>query len=56
MPIHGNSGSKVGVDAGGPVVTPETRTYAPDPVREKACIDHLNLTIPKVNFMSNVKF
>ena len=49
LPIHGNSGSKIGIDAGGPVVTADTRNFHPDPVREKACIDHLKKTIPRVN-------
>lgn len=47
LPIHGNSGSKIGIDAGGNIVTPETRTYVPDLVREKACLDHFRATIPK---------
>ncbi|XP_078688309.1 monomeric sarcosine oxidase-like [Branchiostoma floridae x Branchiostoma belcheri] len=47
LPIHGNTGSKIGIDAGGPRVTPETRTYVPDPVREKACIDFLQKYIPR---------
>jgi sarcosine oxidase len=46
--MHGNSGSKIGVDAGGPVVTADTRNFTPDPVREKACIEHLKKTIPRV--------
>lgn len=46
MPIHGNSGFKIGVDAGGPVVTAETRTFIPDPVREKNCIDLLDKILP----------
>ncbi|XP_069112883.1 monomeric sarcosine oxidase-like isoform X2 [Argopecten irradians] len=47
LPIHGNSGSKIGIDAGGPVVTAETRTYEPDKIREQNCIEHLKKTIPK---------
>lgn len=49
LPIHGNSGSKIGIDAGGPVVTADSRNFTPDPVREQACIDHLKKTIPRVN-------
>lgn len=49
LPIHGNSGSKIGIDAGGPVVTADSRKFNPDPVREQACIDHLKKTIPRVN-------
>lgn len=47
LPIHGNSGSKIGIDAGGPVVTADSRNFNPDPVREQACIDHLKKTIPR---------
>lgn len=49
MPSHGNSGSKIGIDAGGPVVSVETRSYIPDKAREQACIEHLQKTIPRVN-------
>ncbi len=48
LPIHGNSGTKIGIDVGGPPVTPETRTFDPDPVREQVCVDFLNKLIPKV--------
>lgn len=47
LPIFGNSGIKIGIDAGGPVVTADNRTYTSDPVREEACLDHLESTIPK---------
>ena len=50
MPIHGNSGFKIGVDAGGPTVTPETRSFTPDPVREKNCIDFLKEVLPTVSY------
>ncbi|GFR80086.1 sarcosine oxidase [Elysia marginata] len=33
LPVHGITGTKIGVDAGGPVTTGDTRTWAPDPVR-----------------------
>ncbi|XP_052798499.1 monomeric sarcosine oxidase-like [Mya arenaria] len=46
MPIHGNTGAKIGVDAGGPVVTPATRSFIPDPKREQACLDLLNEILP----------
>lgn len=49
MPIHGNTGFKCGVDAGGPFVTPDTRTFTPDPVREKNCIDFLKSILPTVS-------
>ncbi|KAL5022048.1 hypothetical protein ScPMuIL_001203 [Solemya velum] len=47
LPIHGNSGSKIGIDAVGPVTTADSRTYEPDPVREKIVIDFLQTTLPK---------
>nr|XP_006819316.1 PREDICTED: peroxisomal sarcosine oxidase-like [Saccoglossus kowalevskii] len=47
LPIHGNTGSKIGIDAGGPSVTPETRTYNPDPIREKLCMEFFGKYIPK---------
>lgn len=46
LPIHGNTGSKIGIDAGGPTVTADTRSFTPDPVREQACIDLLQRIIP----------
>nr|KAG5692520.1 hypothetical protein BaRGS_018725 [Batillaria attramentaria] len=47
MPIHANSGTKIGIDAGGPQVTASTRTFTPDPARVKACTDMLQKRIPK---------
>ncbi|XP_064611531.1 monomeric sarcosine oxidase-like [Liolophura sinensis] len=47
LPIHGISGSKIGIDAGGNQVTPETRNFTPDPEREKACIHFLKSIIPR---------
>ncbi|KAH3886660.1 hypothetical protein DPMN_010672 [Dreissena polymorpha] len=48
MPIHGNTGVKVGIDVGGPVVTPDTRTFVPDPIREQACVELLKEILPRV--------
>ncbi|CAH1265569.1 PIPOX [Branchiostoma lanceolatum] len=48
LPIHGNTGSKIGIDYGRTHVTPGTRTYTPDPVREKASIEFLQKYIPRV--------
>ena len=48
LPIHNNSGAKIGIDVGGPAVTPETRTFTPDPAREEICTKFLNELIPKV--------
>ena len=50
LPIHNNSGAKIGIDVGGPAVTPQTRTFNPDSVREDICTDFLNKLIPKVYF------
>lgn len=47
FPIHGNTGTKIGIDAVGPVVTAETRDFTPDPVREQQSIDFLKQTIPE---------
>ncbi|XP_077982862.1 monomeric sarcosine oxidase-like [Glandiceps talaboti] len=47
LPIHGNTGSKIGIDVGGPRVTPETRNYKPDPMREQICIDFFKQFMPK---------
>ena len=52
LPIHGNTGSKIGIDAGGPVVTPDTRGFTPDPVREQSCIDLLQRVLPSVSYKS----
>ena len=48
LPIHVNSGMKIGIDVGGHVVTPETRTFTPDPVREKVVTEFSKKLIPKV--------
>ncbi|XP_048254853.1 monomeric sarcosine oxidase-like isoform X2 [Haliotis rufescens] len=47
LPIHGNTGSKIGVDAGSNVVTADTRTFEPDPVRERTCTELLQEICPK---------
>ncbi|XP_072013860.1 monomeric sarcosine oxidase-like isoform X4 [Amphiura filiformis] len=48
LPSHGNTYSKIGIDAGmSPTVTAETRNFIPDPKREKFCVDFLKETIPK---------
>lgn len=49
LPIYGNSGFKIGIDAGGPEVTPSTRNYTPDPVRVKYCEEFLKEFLPRVN-------
>ncbi|KAL3852207.1 hypothetical protein ACJMK2_015879 [Sinanodonta woodiana] len=47
MPINNNSGPKIGIDAAGPVVTANTRTFEPDPVRERACEELYKELVPK---------
>ena len=47
LPLHGNTGFKIGIDAGGPVVTAGTRNFTPDPIREKKCIDFIQEILPK---------
>lgn len=47
LPVYGNTGTKIGIDAGGNIVTADTRTFNPDPVREKACTDFLKNNIPE---------
>ncbi|OWF45099.1 Monomeric sarcosine oxidase [Mizuhopecten yessoensis] len=47
LPIHGNSGVKVALDASGPIVTGDTRTFEPDAITEQACRDYLQSIIPK---------
>ncbi|PIK39139.1 putative sarcosine oxidase isoform X5, partial [Apostichopus japonicus] len=47
LPIYGNSGFKIGIDAGGPEVTPSTRNYTPDPVRVKYCEEFLKEFLPR---------
>lgn len=35
FPVYGEVATKAAIDAAGPVVTPQTRTYTPDPERER---------------------
>lgn len=53
IPIYSNSGTKIGIDAGGPVVSANTRNFNPDPVREKICIDFLKKNIPRVSYLDS---
>lgn len=48
LPIHGNSGSKIGVDAGGPSVNPNSRSFVPDPLRLRLCTEFCQKYIPRV--------
>nr|XP_006819315.1 PREDICTED: peroxisomal sarcosine oxidase-like [Saccoglossus kowalevskii] len=47
FPIHGNTGTKIGIDACDEIVTPETRTFEPDPVKEQICIKFFERYLPK---------
>ncbi|KAJ8041174.1 Peroxisomal sarcosine oxidase [Holothuria leucospilota] len=47
IPIYGNSGFKIGMDAAGPSVTPDTRTFVPDEKRVKYCVDVLKDLLPR---------
>ncbi len=46
FPIYGEVATKVGIDAAGPVVTADTRTYEPDPERERTAEAWLRQHIP----------
>ena len=48
MPSHVNSYFKIGIDSGGNSVTPCTRSFVPDPVREKYCVEWAKHFIPQV--------
>lgn len=52
LPIHGNSGTKLGIDAAGNAVTPETRTFTPDEERETRSERFLKENIPTVRAFS----
>ncbi|XP_046563101.1 monomeric sarcosine oxidase-like [Haliotis rubra] len=47
LPIHGNTGTKIGIDVGGNVVTADTRTFEPEPARERVCTELLQEICPK---------
>ncbi|PVD25419.1 hypothetical protein C0Q70_13075 [Pomacea canaliculata] len=49
LPIYSNSGAKIGIDASGPVVTTDTRTFTPDPERVNACRQLLRDILPNVS-------
>jgi sarcosine oxidase len=46
FPVYGEAATKIAIDAGGPVVTPHTRTYEPDPQHEQLVEDWLKEHIP----------
>jgi sarcosine oxidase len=46
FPIHGEVATKAAIDPAGPVVTPDTRTFDPDPEREQRIEAWLRETIP----------
>ncbi|XP_033110519.1 monomeric sarcosine oxidase-like [Anneissia japonica] len=47
LPMHGNTGSKIGIDARGKVVTASTRTYQPNAEVEQEQNEFLSKYIPK---------
>ncbi|XP_063950964.1 monomeric sarcosine oxidase-like isoform X2 [Lytechinus pictus] len=47
LPLHGNTGFKIGMDAGGPPVTAQSRTFVPDKVREQKVADCLADLCPR---------
>ncbi len=47
FPLYNEVATKAAIDASGPEVTPETRTFAPDPVRETRLYDFLARRIPR---------
>lgn len=47
LPCHVNSGAKIGVDAGGKIVTGDKRTWTPDPERLQLLKDFCAKNIPK---------
>lgn len=47
FPIHGEVATKMGQHLAGPEVTPETRTFDPDPVREERYAEFLRTHIPR---------
>lgn len=46
FPVYGEVATKAALDAAGPAVTPETRTYQPDPKREQLVENWLKKYIP----------
>ncbi|ESO94925.1 hypothetical protein LOTGIDRAFT_227305 [Lottia gigantea] len=48
IPIHGNSSTKIGIDAVGKTVTPTTRDFTPCPEREQNVIEFMNKIAPKI--------
>ncbi|MGQ0602065.1 MAG: N-methyl-L-tryptophan oxidase [Anaerolineales bacterium] len=49
FPVYGEVATKAAIDAAGPVVTPQTRNYEPDPIREQRMEAWLKEYIP--NFL-----
>jgi sarcosine oxidase len=46
FPVYGEVATKIAIDAAGPVVTADTRTYEPDPHRERLVEDWLREYLP----------
>ncbi|BFZ07718.1 hypothetical protein BsWGS_10757 [Bradybaena similaris] len=47
LPVHGISGTKIGIDAAGPLVTGDTRSWRPDPARIQRVRDLMQKICPK---------
>lgn len=56
LPLHGIASFKIGIDAGGPLVTGDTRTFDPDPLREKMSIEFLKKNVPQVSFRNGLTY
>lgn len=46
FPVYGEVATKIGIDASGPAVTTQTRTYEPDPERERRVEEWLKQYVP----------
>ncbi|MDW8328306.1 MAG: N-methyl-L-tryptophan oxidase [Anaerolineales bacterium] len=49
FPVYGEPATKIGEHLAGPEVTPETRTFDADPVREARCSEFLRTHIPRAH-------
>ncbi|XP_059148127.1 monomeric sarcosine oxidase-like [Physella acuta] len=47
LPVHAISGTKIGLDSGGPVVTGDKRTWTPDPARLQEVVNFCRKNLPK---------
>eukprot|EP00057_Strongylocentrotus_purpuratus_P019943 XP_011674417.1 PREDICTED: peroxisomal sarcosine oxidase [Strongylocentrotus purpuratus] len=47
LPLHGNTGFKIGLDVGGPVVTAQTRNFVPDKKRQEIERNYVAELVPR---------